>query len=286
MAPSAKSYPLSHTTPIPAPSSSLSAWRPLISTIDVVRPTIVQRGSRPTAVTSRFSDDCAAAGVTGYASDAMMSRFEDLRGTAVIVGAPEGDRRAVRDEHLRCCRQFPLSGTERGTGGEDSGTERAGGQDPERRTDDCDACCGPPRRASPPPGGSAPAICLLKQHQAVIPHALEPEREVGAPRGGIGGAGKQHRPQHALLAGGDERPGDHGSAEATVAQRGRRPHAADLHDVGKRRIEYRAGDELVAGLKHPIGAPCVVQQDFLPARGTQLRAGGGAQRFTGKAHPP
>src|SRR5205807_1995424 len=103
--PSAKSYPLSHTTPIPAPSSSLSAWRPLISTIDVVRPTIVQRGSRPTAVTSRFSDDCAAAGVTRHASDAMMSRLGDLRGTAVIVGAPEGDRVAVRDEQLRGCRR-------------------------------------------------------------------------------------------------------------------------------------------------------------------------------------
>src|SRR5437879_13487969 len=91
MAPSAKSYPLSHTTPIPAPSSSLSAWRPLISTIDVVRPTIVQRGSRPTAVTSRFSDDCAAAGVKRHASDAMMSRLGDLHGTAVILGAPEGE---------------------------------------------------------------------------------------------------------------------------------------------------------------------------------------------------
>src|SRR5207245_11806771 len=100
MAPSAKSYPRSHTTPIPAPSSSLSAWRPLISTIDVVRPTIVQRGSRPTAVTSRFSDDCAAAGVTRYASDALMRRFEDLRGKAGTVGATGGDRRAVRDEQL------------------------------------------------------------------------------------------------------------------------------------------------------------------------------------------
>src|SRR5438552_5748927 len=208
MAPSAKSYPLSHTTPIPAPSSSLSAWRPLISTIDVVRSTIVQRGSRPTAVTSRFSDDCAAAGVTRYASDAMMSRFGDLRGTAVIVGAPEGDRRAVRDEHLRCCRQFPLSGT-----------ERAGGQDPERRTDDCDARCGPPPRRSPTARGRDPAICLLKQHQAVIPHGLEPEREVGAPRGGIGGVGQQHRPQPALLAGGGAAPGAPGPAPATAARR-------------------------------------------------------------------
>src|SRR5438046_10758199 len=116
MAPSAKSYPLSHTTPIPAPSSSLSAWRPLISTIDVVRPTIVQRGSRPTAVTSRFSDDCAAAGVTRYASDAMMGRFGDLRGTAGLVGGPEGERRGVRAGHLRCRRPFPLSGTERARG--------------------------------------------------------------------------------------------------------------------------------------------------------------------------
>src|SRR5256885_1278817 len=105
MAPPAKSYPLSHTTPIPAPSSALSAWRPLISTIAVVRPTIFQRGSRPTAVTSRFSADCAAASVTRHASDAMMSRCGDLHGTAVIVGAPEGDRLAVRDEHLRGCRQ-------------------------------------------------------------------------------------------------------------------------------------------------------------------------------------
>src|SRR5438132_7487208 len=105
MAPSAKSYPRSHTTPIAAPASSLSAGRPLISTIDVVRPAIVQRGSRPTAVTSRFSDDCAAAGVKRHASDAMMSRLGDLHGTAVIVGAPEGDRVAVRDEQLRGCRQ-------------------------------------------------------------------------------------------------------------------------------------------------------------------------------------
>src|SRR5256885_17182144 len=103
MAPSAKSYPRSHTTPIPAPSSSLSAWRPLISTIDVVRPTIVQRGSRPTAVTSRFLDDCAAAGGKRHASDAMMSRLGGLHGTAGILGGPEGDRVGVRDEQLRVC---------------------------------------------------------------------------------------------------------------------------------------------------------------------------------------
>src|SRR2546429_9511993 len=90
MAPSAKSYPLSHTTPIPAPSSSLSAWRPLISTIDVVRPTIVQRGSRPTAVTSRFLDGCAAAGVTRHPRDAMIGRVGDRHGPAVHVGGPQG----------------------------------------------------------------------------------------------------------------------------------------------------------------------------------------------------
>src|SRR2546430_12312345 len=103
MAPSAKSYPLSHTTPIPAPSSSLSAWRPLISTIDVVRPTIVQRGSLPTAVTSRFSDDCAAAGGTRRASDAVMSRLGNLHGTAVIVGGPGRGPLAGRDEQPPAC---------------------------------------------------------------------------------------------------------------------------------------------------------------------------------------
>src|SRR5438874_5026552 len=100
---------------MPFPSPSSSACFPLMSTIDVVRPTIFHRGSLPTAVRSRLSGDCAPTGVAIHASTAMRNRLADVVVVVTIMLGSPGLEVVS-----------PLSGTERGPGGEDPKTEEMG----------------------------------------------------------------------------------------------------------------------------------------------------------------
>src|SRR6266540_333497 len=77
---------------MPAHSLSLSACFPLMSTIDVVHPTIFHRGSLPTALRSRLSGDCAPAGVAIHASAAMRDSLTDMGVVAVMLSAPRRRR--------------------------------------------------------------------------------------------------------------------------------------------------------------------------------------------------
>src|SRR2546422_7799896 len=50
-------------------------------------------------------------------------------------------------------------------------------------------------------------------------------------RGRVARIGEQDGSPHVALAGREQRSGHHGAAVAPPAQLGRRPHAADLHDL-------------------------------------------------------
>src|SRR3989454_304024 len=91
---------------------------------------------------------------------------------------------------------------------------------------------------------------------------------------------------HALLARGDQGARDHGAGVAAPPQRGRRPDAADLHDLRQHCVERRVRHRRHPVEQQPTRAPLLEQQRIRPARGLERGSVGGAQRFDREVDAP